>query len=364
MHTLQGIVYTVLKKQGDLITLPKEIRMHLTKSYKTTAMWTITQEYEIEQVLKSLRENNIVHVLFKGWQLREYYPIKELRTMGDIDILVKPEDRERAIACIEEADFVFREGGAQVSNFRKKVVEIELHTDISAGMSFRGDECRKYFENAMEHTVAGDGEFTRYFQVDYHFIFLLFHLAKHFSYLGAGIRMFVDITIYINAFAEQMNWEYIEEELKKLHLYDFYENVLYLCRTWLGLQIHTDNLTMDPELYGKLCEYVFKGGIFGYAERDESTFRLRRGVRADGKGSGTAARFRAWIGHLFPGKEYMAKYLPAVEKHAYLLPAAWIMRGFVGIFRHKDTTLRNMMDYTGDVDKASRQQRLLREVGL
>lgn len=43
------------------------------------------------QVIECLNQKKIFHVLMKGWVLKRYYPILELRTMGDIDFLIREE---------------------------------------------------------------------------------------------------------------------------------------------------------------------------------------------------------------------------------------------------------------------------------
>lgn len=364
IHTVQGILYQVLKEQKKLDQIPAEVEAALKNSYAQTLVWTVTQEYEMEQVLRALNEQQILHVLFKGWQLRDYYPVKELRTMGDVDLLVKPEDQERTGELLQSMGFRIREDGDKVKNYRKDGLEIEVHTDISAGMSFNSAQCQTYFSDALMHTIDGEQPYSRYFDVNYHFIFLLFHLAKHFSYLGAGLRMFLDIVIYMNRFSAEMDWKYIEAELAKMGLLEFHRYVLYLCRIWLGMEKYAGEVQMEQASYETVCRYVLAGGIFGYAERDESTFRLRKGVKEDASGSRQAARVRAYRGHLFPDREYMEQYLPAVKKYGILLPAAWVIRAWEGLFRRRENTMRNMKAYAGNVDKATEQQKLLRGIGL
>ena len=43
----------------------------------------------------TLAQNGIDHICMKGHVLRHYYPLPELRSFGDIDIVIRPEDRQK-----------------------------------------------------------------------------------------------------------------------------------------------------------------------------------------------------------------------------------------------------------------------------
>lgn len=49
-----------------------------------------------EQLSQQLTAHGIAHMPVKGYYLRQLYPVPELRTFGDIDILIHPEDRRKA----------------------------------------------------------------------------------------------------------------------------------------------------------------------------------------------------------------------------------------------------------------------------
>lgn len=50
---------------------------------------------------------------------------------------------------------------------------------------------------------------------------MLVHLAKHIKLGGSGIRSIIDIKIFLDKKKEELNWDYVKEELKKLHLSQF-----------------------------------------------------------------------------------------------------------------------------------------------
>ena len=49
-----------------------------------------------EIMSQKLSKSKIPHMPVKGWYLRNLYPVPELRTFGDIDILINKQDRKKA----------------------------------------------------------------------------------------------------------------------------------------------------------------------------------------------------------------------------------------------------------------------------
>lgn len=46
------------------------------------------------------------------------------------------------------------------------------------------------------------------------FPFLVLHMFKHFTSTGAGIRMAMDVLLYMEKYYEQIDWSYIWDKLK------------------------------------------------------------------------------------------------------------------------------------------------------
>ena len=59
-------------------------------------------------LISLLEENNIPSVILKGAAAAMYYPYPSLRTMGDVDILVRRKNLERAVQLMEDNGYVYR----------------------------------------------------------------------------------------------------------------------------------------------------------------------------------------------------------------------------------------------------------------
>lgn len=77
----------------------------------------------------------VEYTVFKGAHVREWlYPDPSLRSPADIDVLVRPADRERAVRVLMCAGYVPQANAATVSHelaLTRHVVEIDLHWHVA-----------------------------------------------------------------------------------------------------------------------------------------------------------------------------------------------------------------------------------------
>ena len=143
-----------------------------------------------------MEEENTRSSVFKGYELRELYPVPELRTMGDVDVLVRDEDLERTAEVLCGLGYQKEEGGGAVWAFKKDNFTYEVHRRLAFGSYWNDVDYEGYFAAAFDRLTTGEGS-RRYFTPEDHFIFLCFHLAKHLNSTGAGIRMVMDLALFL-----------------------------------------------------------------------------------------------------------------------------------------------------------------------
>ena len=90
----------------------KEKSVEIVKRFEHAQMQAmyryVNLAYELKRIYGVFEKNAIKHMPLKGAIIRNYYPSPELRTSCDIDILVSPEDLERAINClVTEIHYIF-----------------------------------------------------------------------------------------------------------------------------------------------------------------------------------------------------------------------------------------------------------------
>ena len=104
-----------------------QMRLHATGSY-------LIQQNRLAMVREILDEAGVVHAVTKGAHTREvYYQTPALRPATDIDVLVRPADKLRAIKTFQARGFEFYgavENIAQDCSLIKGKTDIDLHWDI------------------------------------------------------------------------------------------------------------------------------------------------------------------------------------------------------------------------------------------
>ncbi len=68
----------------------------------------------------------------------------------------------------------------------------------------------------------------------FHFLFLIFHLYKHFMINGVGLRQFMVIAVLTKE-NKELNWLWIVEKLKDLKMWEFAKRVFALNESWFGI---------------------------------------------------------------------------------------------------------------------------------
>ena len=141
-----------------------------------------------EELSKTLSENGIDHLPVKGWYLRHLYEVPELRTFGDIDVLIRRKDRQRVHALMVSMGFSVQTDWEPTYTYRRGAEFYELHTNLmDASLDGRSD-LPAYFADAWDHAQVVSG---RCFapEPEFHFLYTRCQLAKHLYAGGAGRRM-------------------------------------------------------------------------------------------------------------------------------------------------------------------------------
>ena len=384
-HNVGGIVSSMLQLVMKTRAEDPAVRK-FQEIYMATIFRSVRLEEEVKMFADRMEQAGIPYAFFKGYELRELYPDPELRTMGDVDVLVRDEDMEKTLRVLNGLGYTKEGEGSAVWTCTNGTLSYEIHRRLAFGKYWNQVDHESYFAKAFDRlqdkpgprrggsgAVNGtvSGKSRRYFSLEDHFIFLCFHLAKHLNSTGAGIRMVMDIALYLKAYQEQMAWKYIWEECRKIRLDVFVETLLQACREWFqmpsGVEAGKTEATgnaPDKEVLGQLAAYIMTGGVFGF-ERDDSIRRLRKGIDARTDHASMLIRTKALWRIAFPQRKHMAYFMPAVECHPALLPLAWVRRWVRGLReRQRMKAAFHGLGKSTHVNEAREQYRLLKKIGL
>lgn len=100
---------------------------------------------------------------------------------------------------------------------------------------------------------------------NYHFLFILAHLRKHYLFSGVGIRQFMDIAVLIHN-GPKLNWKWIDRKADELGLGEFSHACYCLIQYWFGIEPPVP--CAKPTDMDEQTEKIIKNGVFGFADAD------------------------------------------------------------------------------------------------
>lgn len=283
-----------------------------------------TQRYAaFEELSGQLCDAGVDHLPVKGWYLRHLYAVPELRTFGDIDILIRREDRQKVHELMLANGFTVKTDWEPTYTYARGPELYELHTNLmDASLDGRSD-LPGYFSDAWSHArPVSDRCFEP--ETEFHFLYTLCHLAKHLYSGGAGLRMYLDAALFIQAKGDSMDWSVIRREMAELGLSAFLDTVLTACESWFGAAAPCDFTRVAAA--DALHRYALDSDLFGKL-RDKSVVQMRnRRSSDDSDGKGAAVREV-----FFPTYEALVKRYTYIEGRKWLIPAALVHRAVVNV---------------------------------
>ena len=101
-QSLGGIIYVQCK---DFLPEGSGARQLLHQDFQSAVYTSVNGRAALRKIAVEFEKASISYLPFKGELIREYYPNPELRTMGDIDVLIQTQDRESADAIMHRLGY-------------------------------------------------------------------------------------------------------------------------------------------------------------------------------------------------------------------------------------------------------------------
>ncbi len=318
-----------------------DIVAFLKNSLIQSTVFSANQLYAAEEMQRTFEENGVCNLIVKGIKTKSRYPDEVLRTMGDIDILYKPEQHKQVYELMKSLKYDgYQEGRKNDTYTRDPHIMVEAHRQLVSSESVFLD----YLDSVWDRAVLCKGcSYTYEMTVEDEFIYNIIHLVEHFKHGGVGIRFIMDIAVYKRI---PMNQDYLKNELTKLGIYDFYLNISALAEYWFGNGKSTD-------LLDRLGEYILSSGVFGNHKNSSALSVSEKG------------KIGVFLKACFPNYKGMVSMFPWLKKFPFLLPVAWIIRGFNTITKRKNHIQIYMnIAKDGDVKKGKELKAFYEECGL
>jgi Uncharacterised nucleotidyltransferase len=191
----------------------------------TTAQW-LRLQFELRRLTFEFTRHKVDFLLLKGSVLAFLaYPGSSLRSVSDLDILVRTESLDKALQCVYAAGFrcperymnpgnltEFALPGEQISLPLGKLgtrVLIEIHTQVESAEPWFQVPISRIWENSEEANLNG---LLARIPDRHEFLFhLILHLARGHLF-SLGLRPLLDVHLWIQLQRGRLDWQWITSE--------------------------------------------------------------------------------------------------------------------------------------------------------
>ncbi len=323
LHNVTGIIAVQIKK------LPVELRpdKDILSKFNQVLGYSV-QNYEDKVsgyniLTKTLSDNKIPHLVLKGAAIRDLFPVKELRTSGDTDIVTSNLDVCTNLLVnngfsVNQKDMVQHE-----LSYNKQIYEIKNYIDHVMNKSdfvftclFDENEC--YTENG----------YTYFLKPEYHLAYIIAHLFAHIKSSGAGVRQLMDIDVLFRSY--QIDLDKVLNICKEVKCLKSAKCLISLCKEFFNTPVDLE-YKIDKDTYTLLIETIFNGGVFGYGNGDKGTRRLIDTMRKTNSNS-LLSSIKALLSVFVIDKQLLYNAYKYSAKCHLLLPVAYFHRLFKALF--------------------------------
>ena len=262
------LLYRQLRAEKEALSIPEDGFDVLKNAYFINLAKNSYQGIELGRILQAFKNDSIDALLLKGASISEAaYHDPGARIFGDLDILVRKEDMDRAQELLGELGYQAEGTAESQEHYRgkhhhlapmihpEKSVVVELHWNI----------------NPRIH-VDVDGWFHRsviiqLFGIPVRILGLtdmVLHTCLHLFSSGetrTSLRGVVDIYRVVIAAGDRIDWELLDEEAKRYGIQEMVNAVLQATQNIMDPQayhsIWPENMPANPSLVAKMEAIAF-----------------------------------------------------------------------------------------------------------
>ena len=286
-HTVDGLVAGVfmdnkvaLQESADKEDLLMDLAANDAIHRKTYA-----KHCSVVAELDSLMAfHHIPYFVFKGTAVASHYPRPSLRTMGDVDFYVSPQDIKRAIDILEEAWKVKVEDGESEKHlsFTYKSIPFELHHRVE---TFGSAKHQLRFDNLINEgvrhtdTYKVDGGSAQMLPPEEDIITVFKHMFNHLLVEGVGLRQVVDVAVLLNDYRHVVDISVLMERMSRIGYLKAFSATVTMLGDYLGLPCasYYAAITDNGHKWGRrIFNFIMESGNFGRSAYKNKTASLSR----------------------------------------------------------------------------------------
>ncbi len=255
--------------QGDV---PQKVAMKLISASVSTEHHNRQMNAKIAQLIPKFERAGVSVVVVKGQAVAQCYKNPFSRMSGDIDLIVKPEDYERAKTIIRDLSGEEGTDDSEVKHYAARVgdIEVEVHGTIHTSLSSKINDML----DEMQAEVLADGGSciwncngvdVKVPSADFDALYIFLHLLQHFFCGGLGLRQLCDMAMALNAHKGEIDEQKLIKRLEQMKLVSEWKAFFAFLVNYLGLPEQEAPLYDDKYVKqaDRIWKYIRKTGNFG-----------------------------------------------------------------------------------------------------
>lgn len=224
-HGITAIVGEALHQHG--VTDPALMEKTMMAVRKS-----VLYDQEFRRICARLDEEKVAYLPLKGMILKHLYPSPGLREMSDMDLLVDD-------ATADGIKTMMRSLGYETESFRssnhdvyqkKPLYVVEIHRTLFDPYLF--SEMNETAERIRGRLKRSDDDSYR-LEASHEDVYLMIilHAYKHYITGGTGLRILMDVHVYLKAFGDTIDFDAVTAEAGRCGVSAFEKQVRELSKT-------------------------------------------------------------------------------------------------------------------------------------
>ena len=345
LHNVTAMLCLEIKK------LPAQFRPEKNiMSIFNQALGLAVQRYDnktksLNALNEVLNENKIPRLFLKGAAIKDLYPTPEVRTSGDIDLVVNKIDFDVSTYILVQNGFEL----AQKSDIQSVLIINDEEFELKNYIDCFNKNTELFFNNPFDESKSENiTEYVYHLKPTYHLIYIISHIIKHLITGGVGLRQLMDVDVLIRS--GLVDTDLLFKIARELNIEKSVKVIISLSKDYFNTPIDLD-YQIENQLKESLESVILNGGVFGFAISNPGTIRLTKSVN-NTKSSGFLASVKALLMMIFVNKNYLYTNYPYSNNHHFLLPIAFLNRLFDAIFKRGKSNVKNVKTIFKDKETA------------
>ncbi|MGN0384006.1 MAG: nucleotidyltransferase family protein [Eubacterium sp.] len=352
---LLPMLYDVLNREGYKDILPEEQKLLWRQMVMVQLSEQERKNAGFLEVYDLLTKEGIKVVLLKGMLFQELYTNPASRISSDEDVWIRHKDflkvhkllEQKGLICkksdIESIDIKNEKDISYISKDRG--THIEVHVNLFEKDEELYEDMNLELSGSFDRTIVRqiNGRNINCMAPTDEFIYLFFHMYKHFINQGVGIRQIMDMMLYGMKYSQSIDMDRVRETLDKFAAYSMLQYIIQIADEYLGIDMKSfrkkDCFKTESGVGEHLVSDILAGGIYGQAiEGRLHGASITKHAVFKSRGNRTSAT--PMMNVIFPPYRYLVNREPMLRKYPWLLPVAWVkriyiyMKGSIGYTNH------------------------------